>query len=280
MEGLIIFAVFLAALAFFYFLMRAAGYYWGRYQEQVVGETSKNMADFFLVMSPETILRLALSAAVLMLVFLTAAFNILFGLIGFVSGFFLPRLMLLRFKRQRHARFEQQFAEGLETIANALKTGYSLPQALDLLVREGNPPISQEFALVMRDYRLGTPVDQALENLTRRIRSENLELVVNAVRTLRRTGGNLVEVFEHISHVISERQRVQGRIDVLTAQGKMEALVIGLIPFFLLLVINMIAPEMVEPLFTTVIGWAMLLLVVVLDAIGIILIMKIVNIEI
>jgi tight adherence protein B len=281
MNSMFIFFIILPLLSIlFYCLFKAGVFYWRKYRERVVEETSRSMEDIFLVMPPEKILRIAVASSLSLFIVLTFVFNILFGLLGLIAGFLTPRLALMRLKQQRHKKFEQQLAEGLETIANALKTGYSLPQAIDLLVKDGMPPISQEFALAMNEYRLGIPIDRALEKITGRVKSENLELMVNAVRTLRKTGGNLVEIFNHISYVISERQRVQGRIDVLTAQGKMEALIVGLMPFFLLLVINAMSPDLVAPLFTTFIGWILLLGVVVMDIIGVILIMKIVNIEI
>lgn len=270
----------LILLLLFSYLLKALLLYWKRYQDRVVGETSRSLEDIFLVMPPEKILRIAIVSSVGLFIILSIIFNILLGLLGLIAGFFMPRLLLVRFRQQRQKKFELQLAEGLDTISNALKTGYSLPQAIDLLVKDGLPPISEEFALAMGEYRLGVPIDKALEKVTERVKSENLKLMVNAISTLRKTGGNLVEIFEHISFVIRERQRIQGRIDVLTSQGKMEALIVGFIPFFMLLVINTMSPDLVAPLFSTFIGWIMLIVVVVMDIIGVILIMKIVNIEI
>ena len=153
--------------------------------------------------------------------FLPALHSPLALLIGGLIGFLLPRFWLNRRKGGRLNAFNKQLPDTITLIANALRAGSSFLQAIELVVRESRPPISTEFSRVIREVNLGLPFDQALENMVRRVRSDDLELMATAISIQHQVGGNLAEILDSISYTIRERIRIKGEIRTLTAQQRL-----------------------------------------------------------
>jgi tight adherence protein B len=151
-------------------------------------------------------------------------------LIGAFVGFFAPILYLRRQQGKRLIKFDNQLADMLSLLVNGLRAGYSTMQAMEAVSRELPSPISDEFRRVVQEMQLGIPMDTSLENLTRRIPSKDLDLVVTAVNVQREVGGNLAEILDTISHTIRERVRVKGEIRVLTSQVMMSGRVLAIMP--------------------------------------------------
>jgi len=175
--------------------------------------------------------------------------NPLLLLVGAVVGFFLPRWYVKRRQGKRINQFNKQLPDTITLIANALRAGSSFLQAIELVVREARPPISLEFARVIREVNLGLPFEQALENLVRRVRSEDLELMVTAISIQYTVGGNLAEILDSIAYTIRERVRIKGEIRTLTAQQRMSGYVVAFLPIGLLAFLMIIAPSFMEPMF-------------------------------
>jgi len=191
-----------------------------------------------------------------------------------------PRFMLWYLKKRRDDLFAAQLVDSLTTMANALRAGNSLIQALDIVVREMPPPISQEFGLVIREQRIGVSLDESLDRLAGRMKSQDLDLTVNAIKIARQVGGNLAEVFEIIAATVRERFRLEGQIKAFTAQGRMQGIVVGLLPIGLGAALYAIDPKMMAPMFETWQGWVLLGGIAVLEVIGGLIIKKIVTIDI
>jgi tight adherence protein B len=170
-------------------------------------------------------------------------------LLGLLLGFFIPRLWLGRRKSGRLKAFNKQLPDTVTLIANALRAGSSFLQAIELVVRESRPPISTEFGRVIREVNLGLPFDVALENMVRRVKSEDFELMATAIAIQHQVGGNLAEILDSIAFTIRERIRIQGEIRTLTAQQRMSGYVVGGLPFFLALFIYVAAPTFFAPMF-------------------------------
>jgi len=151
-------------------------------------------------------------------------------LIGGIAGFFAPTLYMRRQQGRRLVRFDNQLADMLSLMVNGLRAGYSTMQAMEAVSRELPPPISDEFRRVVQEMQLGIPMDSALDNLTRRIPSKDLDLVVTAINVQREVGGNLAEILDTISHTIRERVRVKGEIRVLTSQVMMSGRFLAIMP--------------------------------------------------
>ena len=181
--------------------------------------------------------------------FLSTLRNPLFLLIGIFIGFLLPRLWLARRRNGRLGAFNKQLPDTITLIANALRAGSSFLQAIELVVRESRPPISTEFARVIREVNLGLPFEQALENMVRRVRSDDLELMATAIAIQHQVGGNLAEILDSIAYTIRERIRIKGEIRTLTAQQRLSGYVVAGLPIGLAAFLFVAAPGFMQPMF-------------------------------
>ena len=164
-------------------------------------------------------------------------------IVGGVLGLFLPRIYVKREQGQRLIRFNGQLADMLNLMVNGLRAGYSTMQAMEAVSKELPPPICDEFRRVVQEMQLGIPMEQALENLLRRIPSEDLDFVITAINVQREVGGNLSEILDNISFTIRERVRIKGEIRVLTSQVRTSGSVLSLIPFFLTIILWFLNPK-------------------------------------
>ena len=188
--------------------------------------------------------------------------------------------ILLNFKTsQRLKKFHDQLPDTLQLISGSLKAGYSFNQALNMVVDETGPPMSDEFRRVLSEIRMGLPERDALENMARRMNSEHFNWTVMSVNIQREVGGNLAEVMEIIANTIRERDRVMRQIKALTAEGRISAYILIGLPIFLAGALTIINREYVSLLVTTRIGLVMLSVAAILMIIGIIWIIKIIRIE-
>jgi len=170
-------------------------------------------------------------------------------LIGVVVGFFLPRFYVKRRQGGRLNSFNKQLPDTITLLANALRAGSSFLQAVELVVRESRPPISTEFQRVIREVNLGLPFEQALENMVRRVESEDLDLMATAISIQYQVGGNLAEILDSIAYTIRERVRIKGEIRTLTAQQRISGYVVAFLPIGLAGFLFIIAPSFMQPMF-------------------------------
>jgi tight adherence protein B len=180
---------------------------------------------------------------------LPALGNPILLLVGAFIGFMLPRFWLNRRKAGRLGAFNRQLPDTITLIANALRAGSSFLQAIELVVRESQAPISTEFGRVIREVNLGLPFDQALENMVRRVRSDDLELMATAISIQHQVGGNLAEILDSIAFTIRERVRIEGEIRTLTAQQRLSGYVVGFLPIGLAAFLFIGAPGFMDPMF-------------------------------
>jgi len=206
--------------------------------------------------------------------------NAILGWFGAVAGFVAPRVVVKRIKLKRIQKFNSQIGDALVVMSNSLRAGFSFLQALEMVSREMPPPVADEFSRTLREMNLGTPTEEALLNLTSRVESEDLDLVITAVLIQRQVGGNLSEVLDNISHTIRERIRIKGEIKTLTAQGRISGIIVGVLPIVIGLILAVINPGYIGALFVTPAGWAMLITGVISQIIGIALIKKTVDIKV
>ncbi len=170
-------------------------------------------------------------------------------LVGAFIGFWLPRFWLGRRKAGRLGAFNKQLPDTITLLANGLRAGSSFLQAVELVVRESRPPMSTEFSRVIREVNLGLPFEQAMENMVRRVRSDDLELMATAINIQHTVGGNLAEILNSIAYTIRERIRIQGEIRTLTAQQRLSGYVVGFLPIGLAGFLFVAAPHFMDPMF-------------------------------
>ncbi len=173
----------------------------------------------------------------------------LLWVVGVVIGYWVPRFWLNRRKAKRLKAFNSGLADTITLLANSLRAGSSFLQSVEMVVREAQPPISTEFARVIREVNLGLPLEEALANLQRRVKSEDLDLMTTAISIQHSVGGNLAEILDSIAFTIRERVRIKGEIKTLTAQQRMSGYVVGFLPLALVLLLSVIAPSFMEPMF-------------------------------
>lgn len=212
--------------------------------------------------------------------------SLVFGIVGGILGFLAPRFYVNNRKGARLKAFDNQLGDTLNLMVNALRSGYSVLQAMEAVAKELPPPISVEFKRIVQEIQLGLPMESALEHLLDRISSEDLDLVVTAINIQREVGGNLAEILDVISFTIRERVRIKGEIATLTSQGMATGWAITAMPFALVGLLAIVNPNYIGEFFATKnnvpfpCGWAMLVVALIMISIGGAIIRKIVDIEI
>jgi len=204
-------------------------------------------------------------------------------LIGAAIGFLAPILYLKRQQGKRLVKFDNQLADMLNLMVNGLRAGYSIMQAMEAVSKELPAPISDEFRRVVQEMQIGIPMDVALENLTRRIPSKDLDLLVTAINVQREVGGNLAEILDTISHTIRERVRVKGEVRILVSQVMMSGRFLAIMPLGVIVIMYFINREYMMRFFnpaTRMYGIPALIIGAFLIMIGYFLMQKIASIEV
>ena len=186
-----------------------------------------------------------------------------------------------RWLNARYVRkFDEQLTDALGTMSNALRAGFSIAQAFESVAEADLHPISDEFALLLQQMRVGMSFDDALASMEKRVSSNDLSLVVTAIDIARKTGGNLTEIFDSISNTIRGRMRVERKVRTLTAQGRLQGLVVSLMPVILCVIMTMMKPNLMIPFLTSLSGIVCLLVASVMVFVGWLVIRKIVTIKV
>jgi tight adherence protein B len=202
------------------------------------------------------------------------------GLVMMFVGWKSPKPLVDYFENRRKKKYQIQMVDALNLMANGLRAGLTVPQSIGMVVDELPAPVSQEFNLILQQAKIGVPLDEALENLKKRVYTEDNEMFVTSVNILRETGGNLAETFDTIVGVIRERVRLQLKIDTYVASGKFQAYTIGSMPFVMITLFGTGDPEYFPLLFGTVLGIVALAAICGLVGFGMWVIFKIIDIKV
>ena len=181
---------------------------------------------------------------------------------------------------RRRAKFNAQLPEALATMSNALRAGFSLSQAFDAVVDLGEQPVSEEFRIFQQQIRIGMSFEDALESLSQRVGADDLTLVTTAILVSRKTGGNVTEIFDKISDTIRGRMKIERKVRTLTAQGRMQGLIVSLMPLALGVILTVMKPKLMIPFFCSAAGAVSIVVVVVLITVGWLIIRKIIRIDV
>ena len=262
-----------------------------RYKERYIEETEVEIGDIFLLLPPKKILDLNIVFSVICGVVLSMIYALrikelsipmllfLWGL-GFAVSFPVPKLIFRMLRKRRLNKFNEQLEEALGNISGSLKAGFSINQAFDELAEQHKSPISVEFRMLTQEIRLGVNMEEALANMQKRLNSSDFDLVVTAIITARQTGGELTSTLERLAGLIRERMRINRKLAAMTSMGRLQAILIGLMPFMLLWGMYYVSPHMVSAFFDTTFGFIALGVAIVLDVIGFLVIKKITTIDI
>ena len=251
------------------------------WRERFTRETGFHLRELFLFVDPARlyVLNLALTLLGALTAWLLSG-SLMIALMATIVLALTPRGVLRWLRTRRIERIEQQLPDALQMLAGTARAGLSLPAAIRQVSAELAAPLQQELLLVQHEQRLGVSLDDALENLARRVPAQPVKLMVSAMRIANETGGGLAETLERTASTLRSQQAMELKILALTAQGKLQAWVVGLLPVFLLWVLNRMEPAAMSQLWTTPLGWGVLAAVLVMEFIGVLLIRRIVAIDI
>ena len=251
------------------------------YKDLISEITSGKFSELFLFVDVARYFYLYLGVVFLVPVILwQLSGDVLVGLVSFPVLLISPYLVLKILKQRRIKQFERQLPDAMVMIANSLRAGTSLAIAIDGLIRESPDPLRQEFSLLVRERKLGVPTDIALENMERRLPLEDLSMFLSAVRISREVGGDLAHTLEDLAETLRRKLTMEGKIESLTAQGKLQGIVMSSLPLLLMVALLKLEPAAMGKMFTTKMGWAVLFLIFCMQVFGFISIRKIVAIDV
>ena len=246
-----------------------------RYQVSAT-KTSRELSKFFINIKPTRIL--AVSAGVGVLLGVATGSWVIAGALA-VGGLFAPKIILKLWREYRAAKVEAQLMDALILIGNSLKSGLDIAAGIERVAVTMKPPISEEFGLVINSYRLGTPLETALLDLTERIPSRTLETVVYAINIQRETGGNIIKTFDQLVNTIREENKLQKKVKALTSQGRTQIAFLAVFPWCIAALFFLMARDMMMPALQSTMGQIVLVFLLAWECIGILVTKKVVEVK-
>ncbi|MBI3537140.1 MAG: type II secretion system F family protein [Chloroflexi bacterium] len=237
-------------------------------------------ADLKLTPSEFVLLNVATTLAGFLIILLVTRTNLVGSLVGGLLGFYLPRLYIRRLQAGRLNAFNNQLGDTLVLLSNSLRSGYALLQSMETVSKELAPPMSVEFARVVREIGLGLGLEEALNHMLQRIPSEDLDMAITTINIQHEVGGNLAEILDTIAHTIRERVRIKGQIRALTASQRMSGNVVAILPIALGAFMTVFNPGYIGRMFTESCGVIMLIIGGIMIVSGYFAIRKITQIEV
>jgi tight adherence protein B len=198
--------------------------------------------------------------------------NLIFAVIGVAAGLVLPTLVLKGLEAKRKMLFKSQLTDALMIISSSLRGGLSLVQAIEVLVEEAAPPMSQEFGLVLRESKVGVSLDESLMKMYQRVRVKELEFVINSILVARETGGDLTKVLYRLSTTMRDNLKLEDNIRTLTLQGKLQGIIMSVLPFIFIISILTFNPKHFDIMLQSDTGKMLIVLAAFLQVVGIVLI--------
>jgi tight adherence protein B len=279
--GLVVGVIAIAALVAVWTIFQLVGNVLARQRATIAAEADSSLKDMFIFVDPAKMFRMnaiALFVVPTLIWFLSK--NLVFVAAAAVVITLIPRFAVGFLKKKRLRQLEIQLPDALLMVAGSMRAGAALTVALESMVAESQPPIAQEFELLLREQRVGVDFDTALRNMEARIPLQDFTMVISALRISREVGGNLADILESLADTLRRKHTMEGKIDALTAQGRMQGIVMTCLPLFLIFVLNFMEPDAMAPLFHTFYGWIVLGVVGIMEVIGYFFIRKIVNIDV
>lgn len=248
---------------------------------QLVQQASTTLADMFIFLDPQKMFRYNVVAMLLLPVFVyMLTGNPVFAVVALIVTFVLPKYYVRMLRTRRFKTLEKQLPDALLMITGAMSAGASVNIAIESMVKEQRPPIAQEFELLLRELRIGVDYDTALKNMEKRNPIPDFALVISALRISREVGGNLAEILNSLASTLREKQTMEGKIESLTAQGKVQGVVMTGLPLLVMFGLTQIEPVAMAPLFSTWMGWLTLTIIAIMEIMGYFFIRKITAIDV
>jgi tight adherence protein B len=252
-----------------------------KYERKFTEETDDKLESLFLFMDSKKIFFLNIALLIVVPLLLYFVYNNWFYVIVAVVGLAaMPKITLILMEKRRKDAINNALPDTLAQIAGAMRAGATFQTALETMTQETRGPIAQEFTLLLKEQRLGKTLDESLDNLAERIQTEEMDLVVTATQISKNVGGNLAEIFLRLSETLRKKMEMEGKIKALTAQGKLQGWVVAMLPFGIIGALFFVEPEGIAPIFSSLLGWIFLGIILILEVLGGLMIRKIVTIDI
>ena len=278
---IILLALFVSFSLSIYFCVVSTTAAVDRYSERLTVKAESNMRNLFLFTDARklfivyTIVLVSVPAALFF-----AGFGIPLAASAIALFLIMPRFLFARLAAQRKIRINRALPDALVQIAGAMQAGSTFSIAMQSYVDEHKEPLGQEFSLLLREQRVGARLEDALDNLAERVQTEEMDLVVSAALIAHDIGGNLAEILLSLADTIRRKLDMEGKVNALTAQGKLQGYVVSALPFIILVPLIYFEPEATLSLFNSLLGWIFIGVIVVMVTIGGFFIRKIVNVDI
>lgn len=281
MLDVLLIVIFFTAFVAIWVAMQAVRTVLRRQRDQLAETAKTTLADMFIFLDPLKMFYYNVAALLVLptLVWLLTD-NPVFVVFTAIATLALPKYYVTYLRKKRLKTFEAQLPDALLMVSGAMRAGASVNVALESMIKEQKPPLAQEFELMVREQRLGVDFDTALVNMEKRNPIQDFSLVVAGMRISREVGGNLAEIMESLAHTLREKATMEGKIRSLTAQGKMQGIIMSALPLMLMAILNWLEPKAMGAMFTTLIGWATLSVILIMIIIGYVFISKITNIDV
>ncbi len=250
------------------------------YESRVLSNVEDNLKRSFVHASPKFLLAVSLLGTLFATVFFALLIGPVGAVVGLVLGLSAPWVYQLILRKRRLKMFVYQLPDALSSLAAAMRAGGSLSKGIEMLAQRQPEPLSQEFALVVAENRIGRELEQSLKDMQKRLDCQELELLTTAIVIARGVGGNLADTLESLSDTLREKAQVEGKINALTAMGRMQGWVISLLPVGVGAVMFSLQPDKMSVLYTEVWGWVVMGVMVAMMALAVWMILKIVNIDV
>ena len=249
-------------------------------QERIV-RVEKDLDNMFMFKNRK---RLALLFTVIPLALGLIGFILLGNILGFgiglAAGFILPSVIIKHMNSQRINKFSQQLVDGIMVLSGSLKAGLSLIQAIEVVVEEMPSPISDEFALLVRENHMGVSLENCLIHLKQRVPVDDLKLINNAIIISQETGGDLTQILEQLVFTLREKTKLQRKVRSLTVQGRLQGTIMGLLPIVFAVFTYFINPDSFNLMLNNPLGQKLLILAVILEVVGLIAIKKLSKVKV
>ena len=270
-------AVSLIAWAFIPDLMER----YKKLSEKRAARASRSLDEMFIWVShKKLILVFGLSPVILGIVFFTLFGNILLLVGGFVLGFILPMTVINILDKNRKKKFYAQLPDTLTSLTQSMKAGLSFMQALEIVAEELPAPVSQEFALLVKEHKMGVPLNESFERLNKKMESDDLNLITTAILIAFETGGNLTEIFSHLHENIRKKNRVSGQLKTLTTQATLQGKILTALPVMFAILIFKMNPGFFDQMLSSAMGRFLLIWCVISEVLGALMLKRLSHIEV
>ncbi len=250
------------------------------YQRKFFMQVDKGLRDVVVLLDTGQVFNITLITLLIAVPILLFFTNMVFSIIVGLVILFTPNFILRYMKKRRSDEFIEQLPDALSSISSSLRSGLNLVKSFQQVVKNQPQPLAQEFAQVLVEYRVGTDLNDSLDDLAKRIDRQDILLMNSAIKISRSVGGNLAETLETLSKTLREKSKVEGKIKALTSMGQAQGTLATFFPVFIGYVFYKIEPAAMGMMFTTLLGWICLAIMFVMILMAYFMIQKIVNVDV